>query len=145
MTVGHAQQFCAPVVAPTGTTATGTKLLPEAKATVGEPHLLVDRRLDWHRAHHEAGHITVAWLLAMNASGATINGQGATFFGEERISDPGKTLDLAAALARLMPPLGASRDDVAVDLLRCVDITICSMAGIEAEPSVLRKRAPQHA
>jgi hypothetical protein len=57
------------VVAPTGTTATGTKLLPEAKATVGEPHLLVDRRLDWHRARHEGGHITVAWLSKAKGTG----------------------------------------------------------------------------
>lgn len=31
------------------------------------------------------------------------------------------------------PPLGASRDDIAVDILRCIDITICSMAGVESE------------
>lgn len=46
-----------------GVQATGLSCYPEAKATVGEPHLLLaDRRLDWHRAHHEGGHITVAWL-----------------------------------------------------------------------------------
>jgi hypothetical protein len=31
------------------------------------------------------------------------------------------------------PPLGVSRDDIAVDILRCIDITICSMAGVESE------------
>jgi hypothetical protein len=39
-----------------GVQATGLSCYPEAKATVGEPHLLLaDRRLDWHRAHHEGG------------------------------------------------------------------------------------------
>ena len=48
-----------------------------------------------HRVHHEAGHVAIAWLLATNISGATINGQGASCFGEDRISAPEETVDLA--------------------------------------------------
>jgi hypothetical protein len=48
-----------------------------------------------HRVHHEAGHVAIAWLLATNISGATINGQGASCFGEDRISATEETVDLA--------------------------------------------------
>ena len=84
--------------------------------------------------HHEAGHVAIAWLLATNISGATINGQGASYFGEDRISAPEETVDLAGQLAWLMPKLGESRDAVAADILmRCHDLVLVSLAGIEAE------------
>jgi hypothetical protein len=109
---------------------------PEATATGAD----IGRRQ--HVAAHESGHTCVGWLLHLGVTGATIEGQGATFFGERRISPTIETVDLATQLQRLMPPLGASRDDVAVDVMHCVDNIICLMAGVVAERLVFGRALP---
>jgi hypothetical protein len=74
--------------------------------------------------------------------GATIEGNGCTYFGERRISPSIETVDLAEQLSRLMPALGASRDDVAVDILHCIDNIICLMAGVACERLICGKALP---
>jgi hypothetical protein len=50
---------------------------PGATATVGEPHVLPDRRSFFESvALHEAGHATVSRLLGLPIDGATINRVG---------------------------------------------------------------------
>jgi hypothetical protein len=44
-----------------------------------------------------------------------------------------ETTDLVAMLQRMMPKLGESRAAIATDLMRCHDLVLVSLAGIEAE------------
>jgi hypothetical protein len=80
----------------------------------------------------------------MPPAGATIDSVGGyaglTWFTDSVTAGadaPVDTVQLVDTLQSLMPRLGESRDAVAVDLMRCADLVIISLAGIEAEHLVI--------
>jgi hypothetical protein len=107
--------------------------------TVGLLDVLPDRRSFFESvAAHEAGHCTVARLVGLSVAGVSVDDidghhGGALVDDANRASAPAETTDLVATLQGLMPKLGENRDSVAVDLLRCHDLVLVSLAGAEAE------------
>ena len=122
---------------------TGGFVLFEPVLSDGGQRLLfgVDRRspeMNRRISIHEAGHAAVGRLLAMPVAGSTINPvggySGLTWaFGDLDAIDLSATVDLCGQLSSLMPGIGESRDDIAVDALHTHHQVLELLAGSLAE------------
>jgi hypothetical protein len=94
----------------------------------------MDRRI----SIHEAGHAAVGRLLKMPVAGSTINPVGGYCgltwaSGDLDATAPSATVDLCGQLSSLMPGIGESRDDLAVEILHTQHQILELMAGSLAE------------
>jgi hypothetical protein len=94
----------------------------------------MDRRI----SIHEAGHAAVGRLLKMPVAGSTINPVGGFCgltwaSGDLDATAPSATVDLCGQLSSLMPGIGESRDDLAVEILHTQHQILELVAGSLAE------------
>jgi hypothetical protein len=93
---------------------------------------------DFQIAIHEASHVTVAGYMLLTVAGSTIeyvNGHhGCTWSNESDLEPGAETVaDICAALSPLMPGIGNSRIDIAVELQRAHHHVLELLAGREGE------------